>query len=66
MKITYDTNSDAMYIYIVDREVFKTKKIDDNTIVDLDKEGNVIGIEVLFIKERMPEFLEEIELEKLA
>ena len=66
MKITYDADADAMYIYIVDRDVFKTKKINDNTLVDLDEEGNIIGMEVLFVKERMPDFLDEVELEKLA
>ena len=64
MKITYDAEGDSMYIYIVNREVAKTKKIDFNTLVDLDKDGNVIGIEILFVKERMPEFLENVEVEK--
>jgi len=66
MKITYDADADAMYIYIVDRDVFKTKKINDNTLVDLDEEGNIIGMEILFVKKRMPDFLDEVELEKLA
>lgn len=43
-----------------------TKKIDNNTLVDLDEEGNVIGIEILFVKERLPEFLERVQNEKYA
>lgn len=66
MKISYDPDADAMYIELVEREVAKTKEVDDNTIIDLDNEGNVIGVEILFVKERMPEFIEKVEVEKLA
>ena len=53
MKISYDPDADAMYIELVEREVAKTKEVDDNTIIDLDNEGNVIGVEILFVKERI-------------
>ena len=66
MKISYDPDADAMYIELVEREVAKTKEVDDNTIIDLDNEGNVVGVEILFVKERMPEFIEKVEVEKLA
>ena len=54
MKITFDKETDAMYIYLKDNKVFKTKQITDDTIVDLDKNGNVIGIELLFVSKRLP------------
>ena len=54
MKISYDQDADAMYIRLRDGEINKTKEIDDNTILDYDKKGNVIGVELLFVKERMP------------
>ena len=66
MKITYDPEADAMYIYLKDIKSAKTKEIDQNTIVDYDEKGNVIGIELLFVKERFPSLLKEIQVENLV
>jgi len=65
MKIRYDSDADAMYIKLSDEEIKTTRKIDDNTILDYDKDGRVIGIELLFVKERMPHLLKEIQVENL-
>jgi len=54
MKIEYDKIADAMYIYLKKAKVFKTIKMQDRLIVDLDKKGNVIGIEVLDASSQMP------------
>ncbi len=66
MKIRYDPEADAMYIKLRDSEVVKTKKIDRNTILDLDKNGQVIGIELLFVKENNPNLLKEFQVENLV
>ncbi len=51
MKITYDKEADAAYIYlegsIEDGEAKKTVELNDNIIVDFDKEGKLLGIEIL-------------------
>ena len=47
MKITYDKIADAMYIYLNKSKVFKTIKMTDRLLIDLDKEGKVLGIEIL-------------------
>jgi len=47
MKITYDKIADAMYIYLNKSKVFKTVKMADRLLVDVDKEGKVLGIEIL-------------------
>jgi len=65
MKITYDPDADAMYIKLKDDKVSKTKEVDENTILDYDQKGNVIGIEILFVKERMPHLLKEVQVENL-
>jgi len=54
MKITFDKKADAMYIYLKKKKIFKTKKITNDTLVDLDKEGNIIGIELLSVSKRIP------------
>ena len=65
MEIRYDEDADALYIKIVNREGFRTEEKDENTILDYDKDGNIIGLEFLFVKERMPEFLKSIKKEKI-
>ena len=66
MEITYDKEADAMYIKFKEGEFDRNKKVDDSTILDLDKEGNVLGIELLWVSERMPEeSLSDIHLKNL-
>lgn len=65
MKIRYDPDADAMYITLIDDEVDHTQEIDENTIVDFNKKGQVIGVELLFVKERNPAILKELQFENL-
>jgi uncharacterized protein YuzE len=52
MKIEYDREVDAVYIYLQEKEVVKTIELSDVVKVDLDGEGNLIGIEVLDATQR--------------
>ncbi len=51
MRFEYDKDADAAYIYlegsINDREVDKTIELNDNIILDFDKKGKLLGIEIL-------------------
>ncbi len=47
MTIEYDKTVDAMYMRITKGKVSKTVRVNDYTIVDLDEEGNTLGIEIL-------------------
>ncbi len=53
MKIDYDKEADAIYIELNHGEFSKNKKLDDFTIIDIDKDGNIIGIELLDVSKRM-------------
>ena len=53
MEITYDKEADAMYIEFRKGEFAKNKKIDDFTIIDLDKKGKILGIEFLDASKRI-------------
>lgn len=53
MKATYDKEADAMYIRVKRGKVHKTREISDAIIVDVDKRGHVLGIEVLFVSSQM-------------
>ena len=67
MKISYDRDSDAMYIEFRKGDFSKNKKIDDLTIVDFDKKGNILGIELLDASKRIPKkSLTHVNLKNLA
>jgi uncharacterized protein YuzE len=53
MKVTYDRDADAMYIYLNEREVARTVQVSDRVLVDLDDEGNLRGVEVLFVSKAL-------------
>jgi len=51
MKFEYDKEVDAGYFYLVDRiadgEAVKTIELEPNIILDFNKDGKLLGIEVL-------------------
>jgi len=47
MKIRYDSKVDAMYIKLAKGKYDSTRKISDVILVDEDKKGKVLGIEIL-------------------
>ncbi len=49
MRITYDSEADAMYIYFSEKPVEKTVRVSSRVMVDLDADENVRGIEMLFV-----------------
>ncbi|MBN1377411.1 DUF2283 domain-containing protein [Candidatus Woesearchaeota archaeon] len=66
MKIEYDQDADALYIYLRNEKVDHSKNVDDNTVIDFDEKGKVIGIEILFVKERNPELLKELKFNNVV
>lgn len=66
MKIKYDSGADAMYIKLSDDKVDHTKELDENTIINFNKKGQVIGMEILFVKERNPGLLKEFKVENIV
>ncbi len=66
MEISYDKAADAMYIKFRKGKFAKNKKIDDFTIIDLDKDDNILGIELLEVSKRIPiESLSEVNVKNL-
>jgi len=48
MKLEYDKDVDAAYIYIEEsRKVASTTKVTEDIMLDFDDKGRVVGIEVL-------------------
>lgn len=56
MKMKYDPKVDAIYIELA-KGVYKvSRKISDSVIVDEDKNGKVLGIEILDAKKNISSF----------
>ena len=53
MKISYDKEADAMYIYWNENPVDNTIEVSNRIKVDLDQEGSLRGIEILFVSQAL-------------
>jgi uncharacterized protein YuzE len=58
MKITYFQETDTLYIQFKSVEIAETKDLDENTILDLDRSGNICGMTMEHASERadIPDF----------
>ena len=58
MKIKYFQDTDTLYIEFRAFEVAETRDLDENTILDLDRSGNICGITIEHASERtdIPKF----------
>ena len=56
MNIRYDKKQNALYIDLAKGTYEKSKKITDSIMVDMDKKGKVLGIEILDATENINYF----------
>ena len=52
MKIEFDQAADALYIELAEGEIESTEEIKPGVILDYDADGNVLGVEMLYISKR--------------
>ena len=52
MKIKYFQDTDTLYIEFRPVEVAETKDLDENTLLDLDRDGNICGITIEHARDR--------------
>ena len=45
--LTFDREADALYLQFSEEEIVETIELAENVYVDVDKEGNPVGFEVL-------------------
>ena len=55
MKIQYDKQADALYIYLGKCKIKKTIKAGKNTLIDLGEKDRVLGVEFYKISRSMPQ-----------
>ncbi len=53
MKIEYDQRADALYIQIRNNYAEDNIDIDEGVTIDIEKEGHLIGIEILDVSKRL-------------
>jgi uncharacterized protein YuzE len=58
MKIQYFQDTDTLYIEFKASDVAETRELDENTMLETDREGNICGITVEHARERteIPQF----------
>ena len=58
MKIKYFQDTDTLYIEFRPAQVAETKDLDENTLLDVDRDGNICGITIVHASERaeIPKF----------
>jgi len=50
MKIIYDNETDNIYVKFTDDTVIESEERDNGTVVDYNKKGDIIAVEVLNVK----------------
>lgn len=53
MRLKVDTQNDALYFRLDEKSVTESEEVKPGVILDYDKDGKVVGIEMLNISERM-------------
>jgi uncharacterized protein YuzE len=68
VKVEYDEKADAMYIWLRKTRYDLSEELAENVIIDLDKDGRIIGIEVLDVSKNLgKELLDKIlHIEKIT
>jgi uncharacterized protein YuzE len=58
MKIQYFQQTDTLYIEFRAAEVFETRDLDENTLLELDRDGNILAMTVEHASQRtdIPQF----------
>ncbi|HET6455798.1 MAG TPA: DUF2283 domain-containing protein [Armatimonadota bacterium] len=67
MRITYDSEADALYIRFIETTV-TTEHVADGIAVDYAEDGRIAGVEILDARERFgdPEVFRRVVLEDIA
>ncbi|MFQ6063882.1 MAG: DUF2283 domain-containing protein [Candidatus Bathyarchaeia archaeon] len=53
IRVEYDSKADAMYIWLRKARYEISEELAENVIIDLDKRGRIIGIEILDVSKNL-------------
>ena len=54
MKVRFDENADALYLRLDDSRIVESEEVQPGIVLDFDERNQVVGIEILQVKERVP------------
>ena len=54
MRMTVDKEADALYIRFDEAKIVESEEVSDGIILDFDAQGRVVGLEMLYVRERFP------------
>ena len=54
MKVRFDENADALYLRLDESRIVESEEVQPGIVLDFDEHNQVIGIEILRVKERVP------------
>ncbi|MFK5925359.1 MAG: DUF2283 domain-containing protein [Desulfuromusa sp.] len=54
MKVHFDEKADAIYLKLNDVKIIDSEEVTPGVILDFDKDDQVVGIELLQMKKRVP------------
>jgi uncharacterized protein YuzE len=54
MKVHFDEQADALYLRLDDSEIVDSEEVKPGIVIDFDAQDQVVGIEILGVKRRVP------------
>lgn len=54
MKMHYDQKTDALYLRLDDSKIIESAEVQPGIVLDYDANNQVVGVEILRVKERVP------------
>ena len=54
MRVRTDEAADALYIRLEDSAIVESEEVSPGVILDFDEGGQVVGIEILNVRQRLP------------
>ena len=54
VRVRFDEQADALYLRLDESQVVEPEEVCPGVVVDLDKRGEIVGIEILRVGQRLP------------
>lgn len=54
MKVHFDEKADALYLRLDDSKIVESEEVQPGIVLDFNEHNQVVGVEILRVKERVP------------
>ncbi|QBN18853.1 DUF2283 domain-containing protein [Flavobacterium nackdongense] len=52
MRVAYFDDTDTLLVYFIDHKIVETKDLNENTIIELDENGNIVSMTIAHAKQQ--------------